>query len=451
MVTSIILLFEQWKLHLVRSRLLQSNLFLSLIIFFLGYNVFIFNIDSIRYPYFDETNYITAGLQFLNHGINENWSHPPLGKLLIGLGIGLFGNNVIGWRIVSVVSGAVTLVAMFYLGLLLFKSKTLALIGVLLSALNQLLFVESRIALLDAPMFACVAVGIVLFLFHWLEGKSEVFLFGSFLCFGFAIAIKWFGLVPLLLCLLLIPMKSWVLERKEKGQTKAKAIKAVIVLVVSLGCYCGSFLICLNMKHPKYAAPLNHEKYGFQDILEVQSKMFQAQMNFRNNEHLFQSRWYAWPFMRKISWLVFPYTGDQKGNSKKQGIGIIGNPLIMWGGLMAMAFCFWVSFSEKSIVAFFISWLYLGMVLFWALIPNRTTFYYYYFPASMFLGMAIVFVFQYFQVRSRYQVFFVLTALSLFLYAYPLLTNEPISEIDFNTRNFVISFGNVHMENNNFF
>jgi len=155
MVTSIILLFEQWKLHLVRSRLLQSNLFLSLIIFFLGYNVFIFNIDSIRYPYFDETNYITAGLQFLNHGINENWSHPPLGKLLIGLGIGLFGNNVIGWRIVSVVSGAVTLVAMFYLGLLLFKSKTLALIGVLLSALNQLLFVESRIALLDAPMFAC--------------------------------------------------------------------------------------------------------------------------------------------------------------------------------------------------------------------------------------------------------------------------------------------------------
>ncbi|MEM3819546.1 MAG: hypothetical protein QXF08_03755, partial [Nitrososphaerota archaeon] len=56
---------------------------------------------------FDEAHYIPAARKMLM-GMSVNNEHPPLSKALIMLGILLFGDNPIGWRIFMAISGAVS-------------------------------------------------------------------------------------------------------------------------------------------------------------------------------------------------------------------------------------------------------------------------------------------------------------------------------------------------------
>ena len=50
-------------------------------------------------PYFDEVHYLPAARALLELSHLANPEHPPLGKELIALGIALFGDRPLGWRI----------------------------------------------------------------------------------------------------------------------------------------------------------------------------------------------------------------------------------------------------------------------------------------------------------------------------------------------------------------
>jgi len=51
-------------------------------------------------PYFDEVHYLPAARALLELSHLANPEHPPLGKALIALGIAVFGDGPLGWRIV---------------------------------------------------------------------------------------------------------------------------------------------------------------------------------------------------------------------------------------------------------------------------------------------------------------------------------------------------------------
>ena len=117
----------------------------------------------------------------MKNGVNENSvSLPPLGKAIIGFAISLFGYAPFGWRIMGVLSGCVTLGAIYFMGLLLFESSLLAVQAAAFCLLNQILFVEARLAVLDPIMLAFISVGLVLFLQYWLKDKSRIYILGSF-------------------------------------------------------------------------------------------------------------------------------------------------------------------------------------------------------------------------------------------------------------------------------
>ena len=52
-------------------------------------------------PYFDEIHYLPAARELLERGLYINREHPLFAKQLIALGIALFGDNPLGWRIFS--------------------------------------------------------------------------------------------------------------------------------------------------------------------------------------------------------------------------------------------------------------------------------------------------------------------------------------------------------------
>ena len=63
---------------------------------------------------FDEDFYIPAARSFLSGSGLLNSQHAPLGKIFIALGIFIFGNNSVGWRIFSILFGVAS-IFLFYL------------------------------------------------------------------------------------------------------------------------------------------------------------------------------------------------------------------------------------------------------------------------------------------------------------------------------------------------
>ncbi len=63
-------------------------------------------ITSFSQAYFDEIYFVRAAKELIEGEEVYEWTHPPLGKLLISLSITLFGFNPFGWRILGAIFSA---------------------------------------------------------------------------------------------------------------------------------------------------------------------------------------------------------------------------------------------------------------------------------------------------------------------------------------------------------
>ena len=106
-------------------------------------------IDHIRPP--AGSPYATAPL-----GSDPNAEHPQLAKLIIAIGIKLFGDDPWGWRIGSVMFGTLALIAMFSLVRGLGGSAWLAVGATAVMATDNLFLVHGRIATLDIYALALI-------------------------------------------------------------------------------------------------------------------------------------------------------------------------------------------------------------------------------------------------------------------------------------------------------
>ena len=101
---------------------------------------------------FDEVHYVPAARQMLWPASADpilNPMHPPLAKQLMALSIRTFGDVPLGWRYPSVLFGSLAIVAMYLCGLALFAAQGPAIATALLTFFNQMVFVQSRIAMPD--------------------------------------------------------------------------------------------------------------------------------------------------------------------------------------------------------------------------------------------------------------------------------------------------------------
>jgi dolichyl-phosphate-mannose-protein mannosyltransferase len=91
--------------------------------------------------------------------------HPPLGKWLIGLGMGLFGaESSFGWRITTALFGTAIVLLLYFVAKALSGSMAFATVTSFLMAIDGLAIVLSRVALLDIflAFFVLLALWFVL-------------------------------------------------------------------------------------------------------------------------------------------------------------------------------------------------------------------------------------------------------------------------------------------------
>ena len=361
---------------------------------------------------FDEVHYVPAARRLWSLAGPANIEHPLLGKALIGLGIALFGDNSFGWRVMSTVAGTATVLGLFAIAWLLFRSVRTAMMTALFALLGFTLYVQARIAMLDGFMAALVVWGVACMLWS-MRGEGAAVgrrWLGAAVLLGLAAGVKWVAVPYLALAAL-----GFLLARaphRWPGLTPWSA--AWRLALGGAGAYLLTFLPAFF-----YA----EQSLTLATLLPFQLEMFRQQTQVLPH-HTYQSAWWSWPLVIRPIWYLYePADGAQRG------ILMIGNPAIMWGGLVAVAACLWAGARERSWAYGGVAALWLGGWGMWALIPKSLGFFYYYFLPSLWLPLALAAAFhRHGQGRWRYwDEAFLALAGGLFVYFWPIISAAPLS------------------------
>lgn len=393
----------------------------------------LFFLINLKYPItrnFDEFHYIPSAYQWFDLIPNQNWEHPPLAKQLMTLGLFIFGDDPIGWRFSSTLFGALTLLGIYGVSEELFKNRKAALICTFLSFINQLIFVQSRIAMLDTFMVA------FLFLSFWFllkavygqtKWKSKPFIFSGILM-GFAISSKWFSMIPYFIALFLLAFLLFKPNPlKTKTNQNALFKKNSILFLSGWGLIPLLFYL---LPFFLYLAVNRTPPFTLKEILwDMHWTMLNGQKSV-GGHHPYSSPWWSWPLMLRPIW----YAYDAEGLNKEwiRGVLLLGNPAIMWGGILSIFYSFYAVFLKKNIsnpmknihLLFLI--LYFGCLFSWALIPRQLTFYYYYYPNGILLSffLTLFFTQNTFSETIKNRILYIFISLSflLFIFYFPILS-----------------------------
>lgn len=182
--------------------------------------------------YFDEIYHPRTALEHLNNVYPYEVSHPPLGKLILSIGITIFGMVPFGWRFMGTLFG-VLMVPVLYLFLKnLFGKTPVALCGTALFTFDFMHLVQTRIATIDTYGVFFILVSYY-FMYRWLAvpaGRKlrhyilPLFLSGLF--WGIGCASKWtvvyagVGLALLWLLGMIFKAGDW---REAENQARLQA------------------------------------------------------------------------------------------------------------------------------------------------------------------------------------------------------------------------------------
>lgn len=394
--------------------------------------------------YFDEIYHGRTAYEFI-HGMEPyEWTHPPLGKALLSLGVDLFGMTPYGWRFMAGVCGTLMIPIFYAVALGMFKRTRYAAIATALMVLEGFHLVHSRSANVD--IFG-VTFTIVMFYAMYRYGETAwrnggfrrsigwLALGGFF--FGAAAATKWnymYGGAGLALLLLIALARRWR-ESRVDGEwffvrKLVLTIMACLVLYVAVpvGIYATSYV-------PFFKATRADDGVNFQDLWQQQKNIYNYHKGVKE-KHPFSSKWYTWPFMLRPVWY---YGGKDLPAGDAQSIAAMGNPGIWWGGLAAMIAA-WV----VSILAWIRGWLgrdrivltltiaYLSFYVPWMIAPRSVTFLYHYFPMVPLLILFLVWMFRWLEERLRYgrqvTAACIVAIAFLFVWFYPVYTGITIDK-----------------------
>ncbi|KKQ83984.1 MAG: Glycosyl transferase family 39, partial [Candidatus Woesebacteria bacterium GW2011_GWB1_38_8] len=244
-------------------------------------------------------------------GFAYEWTHPPLAKLGMALGMKIFGENSFGWRFPGAVLGTVSVFLIYLLGKHLFKDEAIGLLSAGVFSLDGLPLVMSRIGMNDSYLLCFTLLSIYLFL------HKRNFL--SALVFGLAIASKWSAIwaVPILGMI-------W-LKRKKKFE-----LSNLWFFILPFGIYLLAYTQMFLTGH------------GLSVWWEMQKQMWWYHTGLRAT-HPYTSQWWSWPLLIRP---IYLFTSDEVSGTVSR-IYAFGNPFVFWFGFFSIIMSFIFSFVER--------------------------------------------------------------------------------------------------------
>lgn len=382
--------------------------------------------------YFDEIYFPRTALEH----IQERWpyeiTHPPLGKMIIALGIRLFGMTPFGWRFMGTLFGVLMLPVFYLLLKRMFGYTAVAVGGSTVFAFDFMHFVQSRLATIDSyAVFFTILM--YLFMYLWLtepperEKRRTAYLALSGAAFGLGAASKWvciYAGAGLAVVWALYWAMRFVREKKAALNAFWLNVGYCLIFFVVIPCliYYASYWAYGPSQGADGPFRLFKKEY-LKTVIDNQVYMWDYHSDLVAT-HPYSSHWYQWLFdVRPILY----YLGSGPDGATVS-FAAFNNPLVSWAGLAAMIGMGWIAVRERDERAIFILIGYLANLLPWVLV-TRLTFAYHYFPCTVFLVLALGYIFC--DLRRRDPNWlpvvgsFVGLTVALFIVFYPVLAGTP--------------------------
>nr|WP_027552929.1 glycosyltransferase family 39 protein [Bradyrhizobium sp. Cp5.3] len=370
---------------------LSRSAVIAVVIFLVAHLALLVGLTAPEKFVFDEVHYVPAARQMIAPVMSQpvlNPMHPPLAKELIALSIATFGDNALGWRYPGTLFGALAIVAIYLCGLALFAAQGPAIAAALIAAANQLVYVQARIAMLDIFALAFGLLATAAFMHGFRKERPHALFAVAGTLFGLAAACKWSGLFPLGVCIVIVAairlMQSWrtlFADAKPDDWYRPDLWPdfrlhhvALCFAVLPAVTYLATFV-------PLYGLSLS-------DLIEAQRRIFADNTTTAIAGHTYMSAWPSWPLLARPVWFLF----DKIAEDHISAIVFLGNPLVLWPALLALAVVLRDFIVMRRWDAFLIAAFYFGPWLAWALLPRTLGFIYYYLPAASAASLALVYV-----------------------------------------------------------
>ena len=415
--------------------------------------------------YFDEIYHARTAYEFLHTMSVYEWTHPPLGKELISLGIAVFGMSPFGWRVVPALFGAAMLPIMFIFGKRLFRRRDYAFLACALLSLDTMHFTQTRIATVDVFVVFFILL-MYLFMTDYLQkdnagqplGKALVPLGACGVSFGLGTAAKWTGLyagagLAVLFFTHLIRSVSSKDSAEERHKACNRALKTIVFCFVFFLLIPAAIYFASYIPFYRYESSLTPgipmDLRRMTGILFSQQKSMYGYHSTLTATHSSQSSWYEWPFSAMSVWFYF-----SSGDRFVSNISTFGNPAVWWisavGTLCAVTETVFglvkndPPFRKKAIAVLMTA--VAANYLPWTLV-TRCTFQYHYFPTLPFVILCGVLMLQHLEERGEVSSkakwgWLILSAL-FFMMLFPACSGIPMPRMYARFLEYVVPAGNL--------
>lgn len=370
---------------------LSRSAVIAVAIFLIAHLALLIGLTTPEKFVFDEVHYVPAARQMLAPVMSQpmlNPMHPPLAKELMAASIAAFGDNALGWRYPATLFGALAIVAIYLCGLALFSARGPAIAAALIAGLNQMLYVQARIAMLDIFALGFGLLATAAFMHGFRRERPQTMFAAAGALFGLAAACKWSGLFPLGVCIVIVAvirlMQGWrtlFADARPDDWYRPELWPGLKLHHLAL-----CFAILPALTYLAAFVPL----YGLSlpDLFEAQRRIFADNTTTAIAGHTYMSSWPSWPLLARPVWFLF----DKTAEDNVAAIVFLGNPLVLWPALLALIIVLRDFIVARRWDAFLIAAFYFGPWLAWALLPRTLGFIYYYLPAATAASLALVYV-----------------------------------------------------------
>lgn len=340
-------------------------------------------------PVFDEKHYVPQAWQVLTGGnwIEDNPAyglvvHPPVGKWVLALGEAVFGYGPLGWRIMPALCGIGIVVMVYCVARRMARSTLVGAVAGLLAICDGVLFVQSRLGMLDiVQTFFVVAAFTALicdrdqmrrrldtaysdgiahlspygprFGFRWYRFTAGVML-------GLACGTKWSG-IYFVIAFTLMSLAFDVAARRAYGITRpwrGVAVRDVLPSTLSLAVmpvaiYLATFIPWFASETSVYRYQAQASTTGvlgwippaWRSLWHYQSgilKFHEGLTNSAGNHHPWESKPWTWPMGLRPMLYAIQTGPDRCGDGECSRVQmLIGTPAIWWFALPVLAWSLW--------------------------------------------------------------------------------------------------------------
>jgi dolichyl-phosphate-mannose--protein O-mannosyl transferase len=403
---------------------------------------------SLQHPgnlVFDETYYVKDAWTLTNLGYESTWKpgsddawangnpstyntdgsfvvHPPLGKLLIGLGLHLFNpENPASWRIVNALFGVAAVWLVMQVAYKLMGNRSWAMVAGFLFAIDGVAIVMSRIALLDGFLmfFALLAFYFLLLdreqarvkytlmaIRRNIDGHNSgsviwarPWLVATAAALGLATAVKWSGVYFAVFFGAYVVISEVLLRRRYKmkgwlydGLVYQTLANLVLMVPVYLGVYLSTWWGWLTTKG---GWDRNVDPNPLLSLIRYHQDAYNFHVNLRT-PHTYQANPLTWLFQIRPTSMFYASRADGEdgcvsiANGCSSAITAIGNPLIWVASAAALFYLLyhylryrnrteglillgvaagylpWLSYLQRTVFQFYViafePWLIIGLV-----------------------------------------------------------------------------------------